>query len=131
MKFLEITGYEDICQILNIDPNLKPDVSAYDDEDKQAALSEFKLWKVSKAAWLLADKKQDWSRNNNQRKWSGWFWMADGAGSVAGFSYLDYVCDDDHSAVSARRVFPSKEDFEHAVKVFPELFKDTMTVPEK
>ncbi len=130
MKFIEVKGYEDICRILDCDPNLRPDVSAYDKEDQQAAISEFILWKVVKAAWKAAGIKQDWRRGNTQRKWSGWWWMADAAGSVAGFSY--FVCDFAYgrSDVGARRVFPSREDFEHAVEIFPELFRDTMTTPE-
>ncbi len=130
-KFLEVTNYEDICEINGDDHTKLPDVSAYDDEDKEAAVSEFKLWKLVKAAWKAAGKKQDWSRGNNQRKYFGWFWMADRSGSVGGFSYYDYDYGHDNSIVGARRVFPSREDLEHAIKTFPELFKNTMTIPEE
>jgi hypothetical protein len=130
MNFNEIKTYQDVCNVLNIDSNTLPDVSCYDNEDKQAAISEFKLWKVSKAAWKLANKKQDWRRGNNQPKYSGWFWMADQAGSGSGFSFGGFLYGFDGSVVGSRRVFPSRGDFQHAVKVFPELFKDTMTIPE-
>jgi hypothetical protein len=39
----EVNSYEDICKILNIDPNLE--------QDKEAPASMFRLWKANKAAW--------------------------------------------------------------------------------
>lgn len=131
MKFKEVKNYEDICAINGDEPTKLPDVTAYDDEDKEAAVSEFKLWKIVKAAWKAAGIKQDWTRGTSQRKWFGWFWMADRSGSGGGFSCSVYDCDYDFSSVGARRVFPSMEDLEHAVATFPEIFKSTMTIPEE
>lgn len=126
MKILEVTSWEDICKILDRDPNLLPDTSAYDEEDKAAAIAEFKIWMICKAAWKAEGKVIDWG-NWDQKKWQPWFDM--NAGSGSGFSSGVYFYDYDFSLVGSRRVFPSKEICKYLCEtVFIDLFKATFTI---
>lgn len=124
----EINSYEDLCKILGIDPELKPDVSAYDDEDKAAAVSMFRLWKASKASWKFEKKVIDWN-NPNQRKWSNYARLDDAAGSGSGFSFDASHFDDAYSYVSSRLTFPSKEIAEHVFSFMQVDYKNVMKYP--
>lgn len=126
MNFIEVNNYADACEILEKDPTVMPDVSAYDEEDKEAALATFALWNVSKAAWKAEGKKINYD-DYNQPKYYGWFDMRSTAGSGSGFSFNDYrdVCG--LSVVGARLSFPSRESLLHAVKVFEPQFKAAYT----
>jgi hypothetical protein len=127
MKFKQVKSYQDVAKILNIDPNNLPDVSAYADQDKEAATAIFKLWNASRAAW--GDIKIDWD-NYSQRKYYGWFDLRASAGSGSGFACDDYDCAYGYSHVGARLVFPSLEDLKHAVKVFEQEYKAVFTIPK-
>lgn len=129
MNFIEeVNSYEDICKILNIDPNVKPDTSAYDNEDRSAAVSLFRLWKASKAAWKAEKKVIDWN-DWEQKKYSIWAELSDDAGSGSGFSYFDYDFDCGNSYVGARLVFPSLEIAKHIFEFMKEDFKNVMKYP--
>ncbi|MBB2149156.1 hypothetical protein [Pedobacter gandavensis] len=129
MNFIEeVKSYEDICKILNLDPNLEPDVSAYDDEDKDAAVSIFRLWKANKAAWN--GEVIDWN-NFSQRKYEVWCDLSDEAGSGSGFSSFDYFYDHGCSFVGARLVWPSYEIGRHLVKIMEQDFINMMKIPKK
>lgn len=129
MNFIEeVNSYEDICKILNIDPNVKPDTSAYDNEDRSAAVSLFRLWKASKAAWKAEKKVIDWN-DWEQKKYSIWAELSDDAGSGSGFSSFGYYCVDDYSSVGARLVFPSLEIAKHIFEFMKEDFKNVMKYP--
>lgn len=124
----EVNSYEDLCKILNVDPELKPDVSAYDEEDKAAAVSLFRLWKASKAAWKFEKKVIDWN-NRNQWKWSNYARLDDAAGSGSGFSFGDSACGLVYSGVGARLTFPSDEIAEHVFSFMQEDYKNVMKYP--
>lgn len=124
MKILEVTSWEDICKILDRDPNLLPDTSAYDEDDKAAAIAEFKIWMISKSAWKSEGKVIDWN-DWDQEKWQPWFDL-----SGSGFSFGDYYYGIDYSVVGSRRVFPSREISKYLCEtVFIDLFKATFTIP--
>lgn len=129
MKILDVTSWEDICKILDRDPNLLPDTSAYDEADKVAAIAEFKIWMISKASWLSEGKTIDWT-DWDQRKYYPWFDLSPSSGSWFSSSDYLYVCD--CSFVGSRRVFPTKEICKHLCEnVFIDLFKSTFTLPEE
>ena len=123
----KVNSWEDVCKILIRDPNNLPDVSAYDEEDKAAAIASFKLWMISKASWGKVKIDYD---NYNQRKYYGWFDMRSAAGSGSGFSFGVYLYVDGYSAVGARLSFPSKEILLHVVKVFEPEYKALYKKPQ-
>lgn len=127
MNILETKSYEDICIMLNIDPNLKPDVSAYHDRDKDAAVSMFRLWNANRAAW--GDIEIDWN-DWYQRKYQVWANLYDEAGSGAGFSYNGYDYDDGFSIVGARLVWPSPEIGEHMTEIMKEDWINVFKLPK-
>lgn len=124
----EINSYEDICKILSIDPNLKPDVSVYDEEDKEAAISIFRLWKANKVAW--GDEVIDFN-NDEQEKYEIRFYLEDYDVSDWGSEF--YRCDNvyDSSVVGARLLWPSSTIGEHVFNVMREDFINVMKITKK
>lgn len=121
----EVNSYEDICKILHIDPDLEPDVSAYGDKDKAAAVSMFRLWNANKAAW--SGEVIDFN-NDNQEKYEVRFYMPDESDS--GLSPEYFICDKvyNSSVVGARLLWPSSAIGEHLTKVMQHDFMNVMRI---
>lgn len=126
MDFIKkVNSYKDICKILNIDPDLKPDVSAYHERDKDAAVSLFRLWNANRAAW--GDEIIDWD-NYSQRKYEIWCDLRAASGSGVGFSFIVFDYDCSGSDVGARLVWPSLAIGKHLVKILEQDFINVMKV---
>lgn len=123
----QVNSWEDICKLLKRDPENLPDVSAYDEEDKAAAIGSFKIWMASKAAW--GDTKQNYD-DTRQLKYYGWFDLRSSAGSGSGFSYDGFGCAVDLSGVGARLSFPSEAILRHVVKILEPEYRALYTVPK-
>lgn len=121
----EVNSYEDICRILNIDPDLEPDVSAYDEEDKEAAISMFKLWKANKAAW----NGEAIDFNKYQSQYEIYCDLSDEADSGFGFAYYGNHYVSDYTHVSARLLWPSSFIAKHIFRAMPEDFYNMMKIP--
>lgn len=131
MNFIEeVNSYEDICAIINKDPNLMPDVSVYDDEDKEAAISMYRLWNANKAAWN--GEVIDWN-NYDQDKIEVWCYLSDAAGSGSGFACYgnDFGYGYDGSTVGARLVWPSLEIGKHLTNILKQDFINVVKIPKK
>ncbi|GEN70840.1 hypothetical protein [Chryseobacterium lathyri] len=128
----EVNSYEDICKILNIDPDLEPDVSAYTMEDKEAAISMFRLWKANKAVWNgeVIDFN-NYDRNIYQHKYEVMCNLSDEAGGGEGFTYSSCSSTGDYSAVGARLLWPGTTIAKHMTKVMREDFINVMKIPKK
>ncbi|MDP9959500.1 hypothetical protein [Chryseobacterium lathyri] len=128
----EINSYEDICKILNIDTDLEPNVSAYAEEDREAAISMFRLWKANKAVWNgeVIDFN-NYDRNVYQHKYEVMCTLNDGAGGGSGFAYSSCSNAGDYSAVGARLLWPSTTIAKQMTKVMREDFINVMKIPEK
>ncbi|REC78594.1 hypothetical protein DRF60_09100 [Chryseobacterium elymi] len=128
----EINSYGDICKILNIDPDLKPDVSTYAEEDREAAISMFRLWKANKAVWngeVIDFNNCD--RNEYQQKYEVMCNLSDEAGGGSGFTYSSCSSAGDYSAVGARLLWPNTTVAKHMTKVMREDFINVMKIPTK
>lgn len=124
----EVNSYEDICKILNIDPNLEPDVSAYDEEDRAAAISMFMLWNANKAAWngeVIDFNKFD------QEKYEVICYLHNDADYGLGFAYRVCANASYSPHVSARLLWPSRTIGKHLTKVMRQDFINVMKIPEK
>lgn len=119
----EVNSYEDICKILNIDPNLKPEVSAYDIEDRKAAISMFRLWNANKAAWN--GEVIDFN-NDDQDKYEIRFYLEGeaGPGSDPEYFFSDKVYN--YSSAGARLLWPSAAIGEHLTEVLRQDFINVM-----
>jgi len=127
MNFLEeVKTYDDMCKLIHVDPKLTPDVTAYKERNKAAAVSMFRLWNANEAAW--GNVEIDWN-DWDQRKYEIWCDLSDEAGSGSGFSYIGYVYDYDCSTVGARLVWPSLEIAKHVFSIMQEDFKNIMKYP--
>lgn len=127
MNFIkEVTSYAEMCKLIGVDPELKPDVSTYSDRNKDAAVSMFRLWNANEAAWWKT--VIDWN-NYEQRKYTIWADLYDEAGSGSGFAYNVYYYDCDYSYVGARLVWPSLEIAKHVFEIMKEDFKNVMKYP--
>lgn len=127
MNFIEeITSYADMCKLIGVNPELKPDVSAYSDRNKDAAVSMFRLWNANEAAW--GNVVIDWN-DDDQRKYTIWADLYDAAGSGVGFAFNDYDYGGDFSDVGARLVWPSLEIAKHVFKIMNDDFKNVMKYP--
>lgn len=128
----EINSYEDICNILTVDPDLEPDVSAYAKEDREAAISMFRLWKANKAVWNgeIIDFN-NYDRNVYQHKYEAMCHLSDEAGGGEGFAYSSCSSAGDYSAVGARLLWPDTTIAKHMTKVMRKDFINVMKIPEK
>jgi len=123
----EVNSYEDICRILNIDPDLEPDVSVYDEEDKEAAISIFRLWKANKVAW----NTEVIDFNIDQPRYEIYCDLSDEAGSGLGFAYSSNHFSGDYTYVGARLLWPNPTIAKHIFKVMSEDFFNMMKIPYK
>ncbi|MDQ0594389.1 hypothetical protein QFZ37_002758 [Chryseobacterium ginsenosidimutans] len=123
----EVNSYEDICKILNINPDLKPDVSAYDEEDQKAAVSLFRLWNANKAAWN--GEMIDFN-NNDQAKYEILYDLGDEVDPDSGFMYFTYRFVSNSTHVGARLLWPSITIAKHMTKVMQKDFVNVMKIPE-
>ena len=115
-----------MCKLIGVNPELKPDVAAYSDRNKDAAVSMFRLWNANEAAW--GKTVIDWN-NYEQRKYTIWADLYDEAGSGSGFAYCVYSYAFDLSIVGARLVWPSLEIAKHVFEIMKEDFKNVMKYP--
>lgn len=130
MNILETQNYTDICSILGIDPAVTPDVSVYHDRDKEAAISNFRLWNANRAAWESIGEEIDFN-NRNQKKYEVYAWLHDDAGSGSGFSYYVFSCGYVGSGVGARLCWPSLEIGKHMTKILTQDWINVFKLPKK
>lgn len=124
----EVNSYEDVCKILNIDSDLKPDVSVYAEEDKEAAISMFRLWKANKVAWNGEIIDID---NFEQDKYEVQFFLDDEAGLGLGFAYKICVFACTEARAGVRLLWPNATIGKHIAKVMQHDFINVMKIPEK
>lgn len=124
----EVNSYDDICKILHIDPDLEPDVSAYDEKDRAAAVSMFRLWNANKAAWN--GEVIDFN-NFDQKKYEVLCYLHDEADSGLGFAYRICAHVGFYGHVGARLLWPSETIGKHLTKVMRQDFFNVMKIPEK
>lgn len=122
----EVNSYEDICKILGIDPDLEPDVSAYDEEDKEAVISIFRLWKANKVAW----NGEVIDFNIYQPRYEIYCDLNNEAGLGLGFAYNTNHLSSDYTYVGSRLLWPSPTVAKHIFKVMHEDFFNMMKIPD-
>lgn len=110
------------CQQTGRDPNLIPDVSAYDDRDKKHAIAEFKLTHMIRH---VNDDKVDHT-NSDQWKYEIWWEIEknDSKPSGLGLSYYHYDDWRTNTICGPRLCFLRVEDLKKASTLWLDLFED-------
>ncbi len=81
--------WEDFCAQTGRDPNLLPDVSAYDDRDKNHAVAEFKLTHMIRHV----NVEEVDHTNSNQTKYEIWWLIKKDKSRPAGLGLSSDYCD--------------------------------------
>ena len=126
MEHLET--FEAAAASLGLDPKALPVVTGLDEAIGKATIAAYKLFIISKAAWK--GNKIDWN-DNNQYKYYPWWDMEtypNNAGSGAGFSFVDDVCDGSSSYVGSRLCYPDRETVKFVAEKHIGLYREMMVI---
>lgn len=117
--YRNIKSFEDACQKEGVTTDL-PQLTDGCQELLKPIVSIYKLMVIFKA--VNHDWTPDWN-NNNQPKWSPWFWVGS---SGAGFSFSNahYGCGD--SDLGSRLCCETSDQLRYIMDTFEEEFKEFM-----
>lgn len=121
----KVKDYSHACEILEKNPEAKPDVSMLLEKDQKAFTSLFELTIIIEAQNKLNEWSVDWS-NHHQGKYYPWMDVEEDKSKVSGFG-LSYYDDDttlSGTIIGSRLVVGTSEEAEYIGREFIALYED-------
>ncbi len=121
----KVKDYNHACEVLQLDPEAKPDVSKIREKDQKAFLSLFMLTIIIEAQNKLNDWEVDW-KDEDQGKYYPWMDVEQDKSKVSGLGLSCDVCDYSRSdtLVGSRLVVGSSDEAKYIGTEFLPLYED-------